>query len=121
MTIDFLMINLVCLYLLRKHKQRFVSVNTYLHNTNKKHFLSFKSILSMSMSDMVSGQLPLKKIAFQMLCRLHNAPWTNGPEKNCPQENSPKNNLHPKYFSPRIRNLLTSIDSCFLLFSFFVV
>ena len=62
MTIDFFTVNLVSLYLLRKHKQRFVSANTYLHNTNKKH-LSFKSILSLSMSDMVSGQLPLKKIA----------------------------------------------------------
>ena len=148
-----------------------LTLKTYLHTTNKRHFLSFKSILSMSMSDMVSvklppkkipphnclsiiahwenwplhdcpglllpdnyhkdncpppsptifpWKLPLEKIAFRIICRLHNAPRANGPEKNCPQENSPKDNLHQRYFFPRIRNLRTSIDSCFL-FSFFVV
>ena len=41
-----------------------------------------------------------------------------------PQKNSSKDKLYSRYFSPRIRNLstlITLIDSCFLLFSFFVV
>ena len=43
------------------------------------------------------------------------------PRKTAPKENCPTDKLHPIYFSPRIRNRSTLIDSCFLLFSFFVV
>ena len=43
------------------------------------------------------------------------------PTKTAPKENCPMDKLHPIYFSPRIRNRSTLIDSCFLLFSFFVV
>ena len=79
-------------------------------------------------------KLTLTKMAFRMICRLHNqlplgkmVPRKTAP----PQENSPKYKLHPRYFfytrdifPPRIRNLTTLIDlidSCFLLFPVFVV
>ena len=38
------------------------------------------------------------------------------PRKTASQERCPKDKLHTIYFSPRIRNLSTLIDSCFLLF-----
>ena len=61
-------------------------------------------------------KLPPRKIAFPMICLLHNCP-----KENCPQEHCPKDKLHTIYFSSRIRIRSTLIDSCFLLFSFFVV
>ena len=80
-------------------------------------------------------KLTLTKMAFRMICRLHNqlplgkmVPRKTAPP---PQENSPNYKLHPRYFfytpdifPPRIRNLTTLIDlidSCFLLFPVFVV
>ena len=54
--------------------------------------------------------------------KLGDAPRTNGPEEkySSSQGNCPKDKLHPIYFSPTIRKRSTLIDSCFLLFSFFV-
>ena len=66
-------------------------------------------------------KLTPKKIAFRMICCLHNWPSGKWSQENCPQENSPRINYTWDIFSPRIRNLKTLIDSCFLLFSFFVV
>ena len=66
-------------------------------------------------------KLTLKKIAFRMICCLHNCPSGKWSQENCPQENSPRINYTWDIFSPRIRNLSTLIHSCFLLFSFFVV
>ena len=47
-------------------------------------------------------KLPPRKIAFQMISRLHNCPLDKWSRENCPQENK----LHPRYFSPRIRILV---------------
>ena len=60
--------------------------------------------------------LPPRKIAFRKI-----APRTNGPEKTAPRKIVPRINYTRDVFSPRIRNPSNLIDSCFLLFSFFVV
>ena len=58
-----------------------------------------------------------RKIAFRMICCQRNSP-----EENCPPRNIvPRINYTRYIFSPRIRNRRTLIDSCFLLFFFFVV
>ena len=58
-----------------------------------------------------------RKIAFRMICCQRNSP-----EENCPPRNIvPRINYTRYIFSPRIRNLSTLIDSCFLLFYHFVV
>ena len=66
-------------------------------------------------------KLPAKKIAFRMICRLHNCPpdkWPGG--KLPPRKVIPRINYTRDFF-PRIRNRSTLIDSCFLLFPSFVV
>ena len=62
------------------------------------------------------GNCPRGKLTFGWFMAYIVAPRTNGPE-----ENYPVGKLHSRYFSPRIRNCSTLTDSCFLLFSFFVV
>ena len=42
---------------------------------------------------MVPGRLPPRKIAFRMICCLHNSP-----AENCPQEHCPKDKLHTIFF-----------------------
>ena len=68
-------------------------------------------------------KLPPRKTAFRMICRLYNSPSDKWPRGKLPplQENCPEDKLHPIYFSPKIGKRSTLIDSCFLLFSFFVV
>lgn len=75
-----------------------LTLKTYLHTTNKRHFLSFKSILSMSMSDMVSVKLPPKKIPPHN-CLSIIAHWENWPLHDCPglllPDNYHKDNCPP--------------------------
>ena len=69
-----------------------------------------------------SWKLPLRKIAFQMICCLHNCPldkWSWG--KLSSKKIVPKINYTRDIFSSRIRNCSTLTGNCFLLFSFFVV
>ena len=67
-------------------------------------------------------KLLLRKITFRMICRLHNCPsdkWSLG--KLPPRKIVPRISHTQDIFSSRIRNLSTLINSCFLLFFFFVV
>ena len=55
-----------------------------------------------------------KKIAFRMICRLHNCPsgkWPPG--KLSSRKIVPKINYTRYIFSPKIRSRITLIDSCF--------
>ena len=63
-------------------------------------------------------KFPPRKIAFRMICRLHNCS-----DENCPHPGKivPRINYIQNIFFPRIRNRSTFIDSCILLFFFFVV
>ena len=66
-------------------------------------------------------KLPMRKIAFRMICCLHNChsnKWSQG--KLTTRKIVPWVNYTRHISFPRIRNLSTLIDSCFL-FSFFVV
>ena len=63
-------------------------------------------------------KLPPRKIVFWMICGLHNCPEENFPP---PRKIVSRKNYTQHIFSPRIRNGSTFIDSCFLLFSFFMV
>ena len=66
-------------------------------------------------------KLPPRKIAFQMICCLHNCPWDKWPwGKLSSRKIVPRINYTQDIFFPRIRNWSTLTDSCFL-FSFFVV
>ena len=64
-------------------------------------------------------KLSLTKIAFRMICRLHNCPSDKWSRENCPQVNGPKDKLHPRYFFSKNQKLIDSslIEICFLLFS----
>ena len=67
-------------------------------------------------------KLPPMEIVFWMICCLHNSPsdkWSRG--KLPSRKITPKINYTRYIFSPRIINITTLINSCLLLFSFFVV
>ena len=67
-------------------------------------------------------KFPPRKIAFRMICRLHNYAadkWPRGKLRS--RKIVPRINYTRDIFSPRIRNCSTLTDSCFLLFSFFAV
>ena len=67
-------------------------------------------------------KLPPVKIRFWTICRLHNYPsdkWSRG--KLPSRKIIARINYTRCIFSPRIRNISTLINSCFLLFSFLVV
>ena len=63
-----------------------------------------------------------RKISFWMICRLHNCPSDKWPQGKLPSRKiDPRISYIRDIFSQRIRNCSTLTDSCFLLFSFFVV
>ena len=64
-------------------------------------------------------KMPPRKIAFRMICHLHNYPsdkWLRGKLRT--RKIVSKINYTQYFFSSRTRNLNTLIDSCFPLFSF---
>ena len=62
-----------------------------------------------------SWKLPLEKIAFRIICRIHNAPRANGPEKNCPRKIVPRITYTRDIFSQEseIFVLQSLVVSCF--------
>ena len=67
-------------------------------------------------------KLPPRKTAFWIICRLHNCPLVKCPRgKLSSRKIVLRINYTRDIFSPRIRSCSTLTDSCFLLFSFFVV
>ena len=63
-------------------------------------------------------KLPPRKIAFRMICRIHNCPRTNGAEENCP----PPLEICPRdKFYPRIRKLSTFNQKRFKLYFDFCI
>ena len=70
------------------------------------------------------GNCPRGKLSFGWFVAYIFTPRTIGPEKTAPlplRKIVPRINYTRDIFSPRIRNLSTLIDSCFLLFSFSVI
>ena len=74
---------------------------------------------------------PKKENSPRTIASEENRPPDNCPQDDCSRKINPKDNCPltisswklpaSSFFSPRIRNRTTLIDSCFLLFSFFVV